>query len=286
VADAHDVASREVPVSSPDASGADGSSPDAADARGEEAASPDAAAADGPGAPDAPIVADAVAPDTRPDATGDAGDPTACDDRFTGALFCDGFESGALDRWSSAESSPGWSTVVAATTLPYRGGYYLKGDTSWSGFQARVSKTLPPVTNRDLYLRFYTSVSAPANTVNVPSINVVEIGGAGGASVRLDASGRMIYAPNTVVVDGKGYSSTAKPPLYRWNCVQVHVVVDDVNGAVELSVNGMQMAAPTGLDTSPTGGITRLDIGVNSAQVPCTVEVDEVILSTTPLPCD
>ena len=248
--------------------------------------SPDATAADHSVAPDASVAADIVAADARAEAMGDASDPTACDDRFTGALFCDGFESGAFDRWSSVESTSGWSTVVAATTLPYRGGYYLKGDTMWSGFRARVSKSLPAVTSRDVYLRFYASVSAPANTINVPSISVVELGGAGGASVRLDASGRTTYAPNMIVINGKGYSSTARPPLYRWNCVQVHLVVDDVNGAAELSVNGMSVAAATGLDTSPAGGITRLDIGVNSAQVPCTVEVDEVVLGTSPIPCD
>jgi hypothetical protein len=226
-------------------------------------------------------------PDAAPDAppidapSVDAPDATACDDAFAGALFCDGFESGMLDRWTAQETNLG--TVATAADGPYRGGFRLDARVTSPGGRGFTQRTLAPIASGSLYARLYVHIDVPAVDADHGATILSLDAGSINERVGLATTGGEIT--NELLLDSTGILPTVMPPVAPWNCVQLAIVIDDVAGSVALDINGTRMVSLDGVDTLPATGFTRLAVGVSSL-AEFGVEVDELVVATTPIPCD
>jgi hypothetical protein len=73
-----------------------------------------------------------------------------------------------------------------------------------------------------------------------------------------------------------------------WHCVQLQLVVDDVNGEAALVVDGQTVAGQTMLDTYPGEDLDLFTVGIEwsmADQGPIDLLIDDVVLSPTPVEC-
>lgn len=250
----------------------------AADAEVADAEAPDAEAPDaGP--------ADAGAPDGGPG-------PTRCDDLHAGAIFCDGFE------WVYPAGRTGWDwdlledgnvdTVVDPT--PYLGERALRATTTVAGGRAAIGATLPDaIVDGEMWLRaFFYIPAAQAISAGLSLLYIGAEDGSAGIAFQAYGGGRA-----SVWIGTQDRWEGTETPLPRdvWTCLQLHVVVDDAAGEVELYLDDVLITVPFTGDTLPlgAGGFRDVEAGIefsNASQGPTTLYVDEVVLSRTRVPCE
>lgn len=258
----------------------------------------DALPVDAPGV-DAPAL-DAAGRDTGtldalvPDAPGlDAGpldsglDDTACDDVFTGALFCDSFEMPGFLRWNEVREMSG--DVTHATDRAYRGAASLRAESLAPSGQADViGYSSTPLTSGTATLRAYvyvpsgpafTDVAILASHENSAPLQGIAFGVRDGERpyVYSSTAGVSIPAP------------TVRMPRDRWVCVVLTLTIHDTAGSFELRVDDEIAVSRTGVDTRPAGGYATLVAGVSytsPAQAPIALYIDELAIDDSPIGCD
>lgn len=256
------------------------------DAAGVDAASVDAGAPDG--GPDAGPP-DAGSPDAGPPDAGppDAGpDDTACDDVHAGALFCDGFESAGFLAWDRLRTRDG--TVTQSTTTRHRGmGAMHSQTTAGSGRADAEASPLSALSSGELWIRTYLYLPSGFDLVdmNVTTVHeaVSPYVGVGMGMIAGDrpyiwfgTEGRSAHAPAVTV------------PRDRWTCWELHIVLDDVSGSADLSIDGVTVAMETGVDTVPGGGMTILVSGLgytDPTQSSAELFLDELVVDDAPIGC-
>jgi hypothetical protein len=196
------------------------------------------------------------------------------------AIFCDGFEGG-LAAWEIVDGTP-----ARTTALLHAGTGALEAAIQDQPEAATVQRLLPQInTLGELYLRgwFY----APSS-FSFGQINVFNIDSAAGSGVSI-----YTFNENLAVFrrTGSETGGITGPPLPKdgWHCVELALVVADSGGRIALHVDGQNVIDQTNLDTLPTGGFDRLNVGIpfsGSAQVgPATVYLDDIVVDVTPIGC-
>jgi hypothetical protein len=238
---------------------------------------------DGPSAPDADP-SDASRPDDGGPA--DAGpDPTACDDTFASALFCDGFERDLL-AWAFDVELMGM--VAHHTTSPiYRGVGALHAETRASSGKASVTYDLSTaVSTGELHARGYFFVPA---TPAVDTVSLLFVGETAapnvGIAVQIAGDRTQVYLGTE---DRLASGRRLIFPRDRWVCVTLDLTVGN-RGAVTAALDGMEFVNESLVDTAPAGDLGRLTVGVeftSPATAAAIVYADEIVLDRAPVACD
>lgn len=264
----------------------------ATDAGGDDDAAPIEGGLDDSGWDGAVVIADGGSSDTGAGAdTGpidsgvDAGPaPTECGGALASATFCDGFEDGpTFEAWADSNARDGTLTWVTDTV--YRGTGALRAETTASGGFAQLhSPTMPPVTSGDYWLRFYVLIPA---TSSLSHFDIAAL-----TPARADGTAVYIYTDRLSVWFDETMSAFATDPALprdRWTCLQVHLVVGNTGGALDIYIDGALQRSAAVTDTLPSTGYEKLYLGITwspSMQGPTAIYMDEVAVGTAPLPCD
>jgi hypothetical protein len=223
-------------------------------------------------------------PDARPV------DPTECDDRFAGALFCDGFEfvhPGMRGGWSF-ELLEGTSQLATATEEVRVGARAARASIGTGSSRAAFGvEGLGPIDSGDLWLRGWILVP---DTSILDAVSVLYLGnetGSEGLGFQLWNGGRTAA---WIGPEMSWRSSMDAVVAGEWQCLRMHVHVADAPGGVyELFVGETMVARHEMIDTLVTGGFTTVEAGIeysDATQAPITVYVDEVVLQRAQVPCD
>ena len=233
--------------------------------------------------------ADAYVPaDTGSDAGHDAGMPgdTGCSTTLAAALICDGFESDP-GPWTGRDERMG--LVVTDGVQAARGTRALHARTTAAGGQAsRGVDPIGPFTSGELWIRMSLFVPASAVVNDFTWVSMGEtVAPYGGISLGMgsdDATGSYSSISGDYVSD-----STLVLPRDTWACLELHVVISDTAGAIEVYREGALRASRSGIDTRPGGGFSYFSAGVDYTdpvtQGPIEIWLDEVALSRTRVPC-
>lgn len=224
----------------------------------------------------------------------DAGpDDTHCDDLYADALFCDGFEfeypasRGAWD-WELVTAAVG-SLATVSTPTPRIGGRALAATISAASGRAALGADLAaPITDGELWLRGWYYLPSELAIDGLSLLYVGSTGGAVGISFQTHGGGQAAVWIGTI----SSWRGTTVPiPRDTWACLQLHVIVSETDGAVEMFVDDFLIARHAAIDTLPiaAGGFGVVEAGIeysNDTQTPGTLYVDEVVLSRTRVACD
>jgi hypothetical protein len=230
---------------------------------------------------------DAAAPiDAGIDAGTDAGHPgdTACATTFAGAIVCDGFES-EPGPWTGRTETMGVVTTDGMQAV--RGTRALHARITGAGGQAaREAEALGPFTSGDLWIRISAYVPSTATLYDFTWLSIGEVV-APYAGISLGLGGSDVGSYSSI---SGTYVSDASLTIARdtWTCLELHVVVSDTVGVIEVYREGTLAASHTGIDTNPGGGFTRFAVGIDYAdpmQGATETFLDEVVLSRTRHAC-
>ena len=231
---------------------------------------------------------DAAAPvDAGSDAGNDVGmlGSTGCTAELASALLCDGFESDP-GPWTGRNETGG--TVMADGLEAQRGNRSLHARSTVTGGQAnREAAGLGPFNSGDLWIRVSVFVPSTATPFDFTWFAIGEVMAPyHGISLGMGVSGTAgSYSTiSSTYVSG----SSLVVPRDVWTCLELHILVSDTVGVIEIYRNGALGASMAGLDTHPTAGFTRLGVGIDyadPAQGPLDTWLDEVALSRARLPC-
>lgn len=236
------------------------------------------------GSPDAgPIDAQVGDAGTGDAGTGDAGTPPCP----AGSIFCDGYEDPALGAWAYSVERGG---TAERTTERRRSGEASLRCTADGPMtkEARYSTTAPgAMRTGELWVRAHYFV--PTTVTLVSGMSVVSLSEREppyqGAHVFLDAD-------SVDLVDAIGSARVAgdRPfPRDRWVCLELHALLDETAGALEVYVDGALVAQRSGIDTVPTRGVEIAEIGIHYAsveQLGLELYVDDVAIAPTRTGCD
>ena len=211
---------------------------------------------------------------------------TACDDEFVNALRCNSYDQ-SLPGWTPAEGTD--SAIELSSEQAYRGPQSAKASTMDENGIAFVQEGWSaPITSGTIYARgyfYFPTVTEPnfadwllmylqANQSPFHSIGV-----------QLNDT----YVPTIVTVlsqtRGRGTQSI---PADQWVCLQFTVDLAESDGAARLHVDGELFAELVGVRTLPEGGVDHMFSGVGwgGAGDSATVYMDEIVVDTSPVPCD
>ncbi len=214
----------------------------------------------------------------------DAGlDSTSCDDAHAGAIFCDGFESGAsMPEWDGVSVSAGTGTWTSSET--YRGGGAFHATSSAPNGRAYDEKVVTPArTSGEIHLRAYTLVrSSPAITEGAILFATENANPYDGLSVQITDGMIAAFGWDT------DFSSTMTFPTDRWVCVELSITIG-ASGSFAISVDGHDAITAAGIDTRVGSGYATINVGLDwtgSSNVGGDVLIDEVVLDDAPIGCD
>ena len=220
----------------------------------------------------------------------DGGPDSVCSEAAgASAYFCDGFELGdGFDGWNRGPyESDGTAT---RTSEAYRGGSALRAETLVERGFAAVGTTFLPVTvDGELWLRAYYYVPSgwEAYHLDLGSVRSLSEPFTGIALALGSEDFAYLYVDEIAM---PFYGGSVVLPRDAWACVEVHVVVSDTAGSVELLIDGARVvASDSPIDTLPPGGFGFVDVGVpytDEGQEGTTVLVDEVAVGPLRIPCD
>lgn len=155
---------------------------------------------------------------------------SACDEPFSSALFCSGFELPDLSDWSFSQVEQG---SVATTTSPVcRGSGALVARTTKQGGRAIVVRSLGS-TPSTLYFRAYVYLPS---AVPLVAANIFHVGDSDDRNQGVDFNIIDGDLPEVYVPASRRTltSSGSRLPLDRWFCYQARIVISDTAGEVSL----------------------------------------------------
>jgi hypothetical protein len=218
--------------------------------------------------------------------------PSLC--ASAGAIFCDGFEAGAVVApWGPFMPS---GSVGVDNVHVYRGDYalHLHQNAVVAGSQSTaVIISTQPYPSPDIYLRAWVYLPSPAPTGQFTFIRVQQSGNpAPGTQYAVDLEVVNDQFATRATRTGTSLSSTTAPPLDRWFCVEYQIHLASA-GYTALTVDGNAVSGlgPTNtFDTtnSPTYDwlVIGLDSGSGANAIPSRdLWLDEVVLDNKPISC-
>lgn len=220
---------------------------------------------------------------------GDAPDSAAlfdCKMSHPSAMFCDGFEAPLNDVYSYSIIDNG--RAEATTTRAFRGSRALEVETfDIAAYKSARWGVFYPfeVQSGDLYIRAYYWVSSGTSFNDQASILAT------GYAVDPYPSTYIRMGPGSfnMQIDAAGFSFAGDFVRDQWVCLEMHIAIDDVNGVVELAVEGINTMTSGLADTRVGTGYSGVDIGIHYAtpdQTPVQMWIDELIADTAPIGCN
>jgi hypothetical protein len=203
-----------------------------------------------------------------------------------GVLLCEDFEEPSVswDYTIFDQGSAARSIVRAANGFASLEAN-INGSNNFKAARWGKNNVLPSLTGGDLYIREWIYLASPTVVTDQLSILVA------GNQVDPFPSVNLLLRPgqSEVGVEGQGINVDFEFPRDKWVCVQLHVVIDDANGSIELAIDGQPVIDSMGGDTAVAGGYTNLDAGFHYAtptQSAARMFVDEIVADTSPISCD
>ena len=170
-----------------------------------------------------------------------------------------------------------------------RGGGALSAEVTQRGGEASVSTPgFGPVMAGDLYARAWFNISS-RHTLEAATLLIVGEDAAPWSHVAFEVSEdghAAVWIHNTAT---QHVSPAVVVPIDTWFCAELHLRIGETDGAVDLWLDGELAVAESGVDTATGAGYDRIAVGVPYStfdQRRFRVYVDEVAVTTAPLPCD
>jgi hypothetical protein len=217
--------------------------------------------------------------DQSQSAPADMATPPECP---SNALFCDGFESGAIaTKWTTTYISPASAgqTLTVGNGQHHTGSLALHAAASYSADSWSLAQYNWAGTQAPLALRFWARpASALANRGMVA--RVLNHNDTHGYQIGGSPSGNWTISENL----GTDHDSTVAVTTNAWTCLEL---VIPSSGEVQLFVNGGSTPAIHFTPATPGETYDELHVGVEwaPASVPVDVWIDDVALSSSALPC-
>jgi fibronectin type 3 domain-containing protein len=186
-------------------------------------------------------------------------------------IFSDGFESGDLTRWSSDGG------LAIRQSDPFSGAWVARATSTG---QATFAYTNLRVSEPELYyqLRFKV-ISQGSGTVTLLKLKT----GTGAQIIRLFLSTTGKLATRNDVT-GVSTTSSAGVAAGRWHTAQMHVLVNDTEGKVEVWLNGVKIDALSGTASLGTTPIGRVQLGDDATGRSYDLRFDEAVTDTQAIP--
>jgi hypothetical protein len=216
------------------------------------------------------------------------GDPSARDlasvdgpadlpDPCATAIACQGFEGPLAPSWFF-DGQLG-ATLQARASAAHDGALGLFARTAGMAANQYATASFPLAASAGpLHLRFWTRVAAlPAATFTL--IGMIE---AAGETTSIGVTGDGRWSVSTR--DGTGDDVTSGLSVSPgWHCVRLSVSLDDGSGSARLDAE-----APFAWPATARMTVTQVKVGVarGGTLEATSVEVDDVVISTQPVPCD
>ncbi len=211
-----------------------------------------------------------------------------CAALYSDALLCDGFEDGIV---LNTDMRACGSLEVASSPV-FEGVSSLHARAASTYCLALVYGAFPPETTGNLYFRAYYFLPSGSMT------GLVKLAAFRGwntntelAELDVDFNVRQggIVEIHSHANGGDYQSSPGKVSENSWFCLQGSVLISDTAGIATLGINGTTVLNVEGLDTRPPSGISLADFGIGWTQdgvFPMDVYVDNIVVDTSPVPCN
>lgn len=197
------------------------------------------------------------------------------------ALFCDGFESGDISKWSGSSLATG-ATVTPTTTVVHSGSFALEAimPSQQTGAGAKVYDSVATQTTGQLALREYVFMPSQLSDYD----GVIELSGAPLQYIGLYVGSDLMWA---VSEDSSGggladYPIAVPAQPGRWYCVELEVRFGSPTVTVYIDntqVLMTPMADPGPLYNQAAGGMTRASIDGGDAII------DDVVVANQHIGC-
>ena len=184
-------------------------------------------------------------------------------------IFSDGFESGGLTLWTTANG------LVVQQQEVYSQLWGARGTTSGT-----LAYALTPLSSLqlDLYFRVRFKLNSRSTTVNLLKFRSDAAGNTSLLTAHVSTSGRLGYKN-----DVTGVSTTGAMPvsLGVWHTLQVHVRINGAAGETETWFDGVRQADLSKTESLGTTPIGRIQIGDSTSGHVFDVAFDDVVAATT-----
>ncbi|MGE0788185.1 MAG: hypothetical protein AB7S26_21110 [Sandaracinaceae bacterium] len=215
----------------------------------------------------------------------DAGPPPSSICPVAGALVCESFEDAMMPGWTFYSAG---ATATNVDTMAYRGRRGLEcsagaGMGATSAFE-RSGVVLP--TGAHLYVRAYVYVPSVPPIIDIAFFYFGDPAGSEFVALDVLAGARVEL---WVSMSSTSLQTPSPIPTDRWVCVRADIGIADTDGSAVLEANGKVAATANAIDTRPSGGYQHMGVGVtytDPMQRSGRIYVDELVVSTTEVPCD
>jgi hypothetical protein len=197
------------------------------------------------------------------------------------ALFCDDFESGALDRWT-LDSREGGVIEATAAARSGEGAVRLAAPGSATALLAGVL----PATEGDLHFRAWIQIAA--DTEGEPFAFALRAGDQGTILAQLSSPTRT-FALSAAATGSEASLAMGAPDLWQhevWTCVRARVARGGGRGGrVELGRDGEALVVLSAISTRYGAPFDAFTIGI-AGDGPSELRIDDVAWAAAPLTCD
>jgi hypothetical protein len=203
------------------------------------------------------------------------------DPSCAGSLFCSSFDQG-LASFDVVES--GGTLSIALTGFDDQSALHPAIDQGGGSANIRVNLATSSIS--DIYLRAYIWVGSSEQLDDISLFFLGPNAAGAGVAVGLRSSDRieLFWAAQPL-------SLASDPGAFvreTWQCLQLHLRIDAMNGEAALQVAGESVLSQSGIDTNLGGDLAYFNFGIEWStddQPPVEVLLDDVVLSQSPVEC-
>lgn len=197
------------------------------------------------------------------------------------ALVCEDFDLGIGTGWMAD------GATARASSSPYRGTGAARFEVTRTNGTMYRAVNLGSFTSGELWVRAAVRTTAGASVTGILAFELLDVDSAG---ERLDHHQIALYAGPVLSLGVARFArmeNAADVDEGRWYCVELQVEIG-ASGAVTTYVDGVRAVSFAG-DTRPLGAryVLRCGPAITSPSQPAggTVELDELVVSRTRVPC-
>ncbi|MFL5759066.1 MAG: hypothetical protein ACJ789_04965 [Thermomicrobiales bacterium] len=185
------------------------------------------------------------------------------------ALLADGFESGDLSKWTSVSGLTVQQTEVANGAWAARG-------TSTGAAGTSAYRQLSSAQN-DVYYQLRFKIISQGSTASLYLLRFRTGTGSSQIGLYVNGNGKLSYR-NDISTAVSTSATTVTPG--EWHEIQVHGIVNGVNGLIEVWLDGTIITDLSRTENLGTVGIGRIQVGDNATGKTYDVAFDDVLVDT------